>query len=217
MGKNVASYHADIDYEATLKRFQEYRPSGVGYSFEVTGGRGRAEAQIVVCFHEWNVSINIYPTGLIQIYYATLVNLRKAVGVLGQICVAAGKAFVLVGLDPDDPIDRSVELKTTYHFENTDSKYALATVLFFWWRNPQTDVFVCKVPDRDNKLVVPGKPFVFEGCVPISAHVIDKYDAQGNRIVTAEKLRRQAIEELKRIAREHPKVRFQGDRVFDAT
>jgi hypothetical protein len=187
----------------------------VGYSFEVTGGRGRAEAQIVVCFQEWNISINIYPTGLIQIYYATLVNLRKAVGVLGQNCVMAGQDFVLVALDPDDPIDRSVQLKTTYHFENTDSKYATAEVLFFWWRNPQTDVFICKVPDRDNKLVIPGKPFEFDACVPMTIHVIDKYDAQGNRIITAERLRRQAIEELKRIAREHPKVRFQDNRAFD--
>jgi hypothetical protein len=38
---------------------------------------------------------------------------------------------------------------------------------------------------------------------------------QGNKIVDAEKLRRKGIEELKRIAREHPQVKFQDRRVVD--
>jgi hypothetical protein len=215
MTKSVVSYHANVDYEATLTRLKEYRHAKIGYSFEVTGGRGRAGAQIALGFRAWNVSVNIFPSGLIQIYYEALVNLRNTVEFLQQRCVPIDKEIVLVALDPDDPIDRSVQLKTINHFQNTDLKYATARILFFWWRDPNSDVFIVRIPDRNNRLIIPGKPFVFDACVPTTVHVMDKYDEQGNRIVTAEKLRRKAIEEAKRIAREHSKVRFKHGRAFD--
>jgi hypothetical protein len=215
MPKFRASYHANVDYEANLEKLQNYHSNGIGYSFEVTGGRGRAEAQIALGLQAWNVSVNIYPTGLVQIYYGTVDNLRNAVHFLEQNCVPIGNNLCLVSLDNDDPIDKSVELETIAHFQNTDIKYATARLLFFWYKDVQDDVFILRVPDRDNTLVVPGKPFVFDACVPVTIHVIDKFDEQGKQIVTAELLRRKAIEETKRIVAEHSKVRFSGNRAFD--
>lgn len=215
MTKNVVSYHADIDYEATIQNFQALRPNQTGYSFEVTGGRKRAGAQIVAVFKDWNVTMNIYHTGLIQIYYENLVNLRKSFQILEEYCVPRTGKLNFVALDPDDPIDRSVELKTTYHFQNSDVKYAMATVLVYWWRNPETGEFIVRIPDRDFKLDIPESPFVFDACVPVTIHVIDKFDPDGNKIIDAEKLRRKGIEELKRIAREHSRVKFKDGRVFD--
>jgi len=215
MTKSVVRYHADIDFEATIQEFQVLRPNQTGYSFEVTGGRKRAGAQIVACFRDWNVSMNIFYTGLIQIYYENLVNLRKTFQILEKHCVPRTGKLDLVALDPDDPVDRSVELKTTHHFQNADVKYAMATVLVYWWRNPETGEYIVRIRDRDLKLDVPGSPFVFDACVPVVVHVIDKFDVQGNKIVDAEKLRRKGIEELKRIAREHPQVKFQDRRVVD--
>jgi hypothetical protein len=215
MAKNVVKYHADIDYEATIQKFQALRPNQTGYSFEVTGGRKRAGAQIVAIFKDWNVTMNIYHTGLIQIYYENLVNLRKSFQILEENCVPRAGNLDLVALDPDDPIDRSVELRTTYHFQNSDVKYAVATVLVYWWRNPKTGEFIVRIPDRDFKLDVPDRPFVFDACVPVTIHVMDKFNPQGNTIVDAEKLRRKGIEELKRIAREHPRVKFKDGRAFD--
>jgi len=215
MPKKVVMYHADIDFEATVEEFQALRPNQTDYSFEVTGGRKRAGAQIVVTFKDWNIAVNIYYTGFIQIYYENLVNLRKAFQILKRCCVPRTGKLDFVALDPDDPIDRSVELKTTYHFQNSDVRYAKATVLVYWWRNPKTGEFIVKIPDRDLKLDVPESPFVFDACVPVVIHVIDKFDGKGSKVVDAEKLRRKAIEEVKRIAREHSQVKFLGGRVFD--
>jgi hypothetical protein len=215
MTKSVVRYHADIDFEATIQEFEALRPNQTGYSFEVTGGRKRAGAQIVAVFDDWNVTMNIFYTGLIQIYYENLVNLRKAFQILEKHCVPRTGKLDLVALDPDDPIDRSVELKTTHHFQNSDVKYAIATVWVYWWRNPETGEYIVRIPDRDLKLDVPRGPFVFDACVSVTVHVMDKFDEQGNTIVEAEKFRRKGIEELKRIAREHSRVRFQDGRAFD--
>jgi len=215
MTKSVVRYHADIDFEATIQEFEALRPNQTGYSFEVTGGRKRAGAQIVAVFDDWNVTMNIFYTGLIQIYYENLVNLRKAFQILEKHCVARTGKLDLVALDPDDPIDRSVELKTTHHFQNSDVKYAMATLLVYWWRNPETGEYIVRIHDRDLKLDVPGSPFVFDACVPVTVHVMDKFDEQGNKTVEAEKLRRKGIEELRRIAREHPRVKFQDGRAVD--
>jgi hypothetical protein len=213
--KNVVRYYADIDFDATINELQALRPDRTGYSFEVTGGRKRAGAQIVATFKDWNISVNIYHTGLIQIYYENLINLRKAFQILEKHCVPITGKLDLVALDPDDPVDRSVELKTIYHFHNSDVKYAMATVLVYWWRNPETGEFIVRIPDRDLKLDVPGVPFVFDACVPVTVHVIDKFDDEGNRVVDAEKIRRKGIEELKRVAKEHPRVKFQDGRAVD--
>jgi hypothetical protein len=162
------------------------------------------------------VTINIYHTGLVQISYETQIDLRKSIEILEQCCVPRTGQFTLVALDPDDPIDRSVEMKTTYHFQNTDVKYATATVWVYWWRNPVTGEYIARIPDRDCKLDVPRSPFVFDSCVTIGVNVMDKFDERGNKIIDAEKLRRQGIEELKRIAREHSRVKFQNGRVYDS-
>jgi hypothetical protein len=215
--KSVVRYRADIDFEATIQKFQALRPNGTGYSFEVTGGRKRAGAQIVAVFKDWNVSVNIFHNGLIQVYYDNLVSLRRSFKILEENCVPSTELLTFVALDPDDPIDRSVELKTTYHFQNSDVRYAIATVIVYWWRNPETGEFIAKIPDRDMKLEAPKDPFVFDACVPVVIHVMDKFDGQGNKIIDAERLRRQGIEELKRIARDHSRVKFIDGRAVDSS
>jgi len=103
MTKKVVRYHANIDFEATIEEFQTLQPNQTGYSFEVTGGRKRAGAQIVATFKDWNVSMNIFYTGRIQIYYENLVNLKKAFEILEKHCVPRTGKLELVALDPDDP------------------------------------------------------------------------------------------------------------------
>ena len=215
MTKYTVQYLANIDYETTIEKFRVLHSSQGDFSFEVTGGRKRAGAQIVATFKDWNVSVNIFYTGLVQIYYENVVNLRKAFQILEKYCVPRTGELDFVALDPDDPLDRSIELKTTYHFQNSDVRYAMATVLLYWWRNPETGEFIVKIPDRDLKLDVPESPFVFDACVPVFIHVIDKFDGKGSKVVDAEKLRRKAIEEVKRIVREHSQVKFLDGRVFD--
>jgi hypothetical protein len=78
MTKHIVQYHADIDYEATIEKFQAFHSSHGGFSFDVTGGRGRAGAQIVATFKDLNVTMNIYHMGLVQISYETHVGLRKS-------------------------------------------------------------------------------------------------------------------------------------------
>lgn len=52
---------------------------------------------------------------------------------------------------------------------------------------------------------------IFVGCYPVGIVAIDKDDQQGNRIATAEKLIWKGIRELKRIAKEHPRLEFPFD------
>jgi len=215
MTKNLVQYHADIDYEATIEKFQAFHSSRGGFSLEVTGGRGRAGAQIVASFKHLNATMNIYHTGLIQITYETLIDLRKCVQILEQYCVPKTEKFELEALGPDDPIDRSVELTTICHWQNTDIKYAMATVWLYWWWNPETDEYICLTPDKDFKVNVPESPYVFDSRIPVIVHVIDKYDEQGNVTVDSEKLRWKAIQELKRVAKEHPRVKFQEGQAVD--
>jgi hypothetical protein len=215
MKKNLVQYKADIDYETTIQSFRQLHSRFGDFSLEVTGGRGRAGAQIVACFKEWDLCMNIYATGLIQIAYKTIPNLRKGVQVLEHCCVPNTQRFELKAFGPDDPLDNSVELTTIYHWRHTDKKYAMAKVRLYWWWDPKTDVYVCRIPDREGRVHAPEGSYVFDCCVPVTIHVVDKYDGQGNRIVTAEKLRWKAIQELRRIAKEHSRVKFQDGRAVD--
>jgi len=52
---------------------------------------------------------------------------------------------------------------------------------------------------------------IFVGCCPVRIVAIDKDDQQGNRIAAAEKLIWKGIQELKRIAKEHPRLKFPSD------
>jgi len=207
MKKDLVQYQADIDYEATIESFRQLHLCQGSFSFDVTGGRGGAGAQIVLGFKDWNVTVNIYATGLIQITYETLINLGKSVQILEQYCMPKTEKLVLKALGPDDPLDRSMELTTISHWQHTDKKYAMATVLVYWWWDPKTGEYIARIPDQEGRVHAPQGSYVYDCYVPVTIHAVDKYDEQGHRTVTAEKLRWKMIQELKRIAREHPRFK----------
>jgi hypothetical protein len=213
-----------IDYDATYDKARK-----MGLIIQPGGGRtyksGESpEAQLVLIPKNLNSKINVYPTGLIQIYYSSRTNLKKCINILEECCIPEnGNKIELTCLGPEDPADSSVLLKTTDHLQPGDLKYAFAVIKIYSWRDPETDESIFRIEDRDGRVNVPGTkirikpekimiyqkqiPYRFDACIPVEIHCVDKEDSQGNRIITSEKLRWKAIREIKRIAKEHPRFK----------
>lgn len=214
-----------VDYEATIKKARE-----LGIKVELGGGRNTKSgespnAHIILNIKNISSKIVISRNGNIQIYYPSRPNLKKCVQILEQCLIPEdGKKFTLKSLGPDDPLDTSFELTTIDHWQHGDLKYAKARVHVYQWLDPKTEEAIFRIPDREGRVNIPGTnakvkstdlgrylkkcPYIYQGCVPVSIHTIDKDDEEGNRIITGEKLRWKAIQELKRIAREHPRLKL---------
>jgi hypothetical protein len=215
MTKNMVQYHAKIDYEATIEKFQMLLSENLSFSFDVTGGRGRAGAQIVTHFKEWDLSINIYATGRIQIIYDTVPHLREGFKIIENCCVPLEGELFFECLGPVDPLDEAIEYTTIVNWQGTNLTYAEAKIDLYEWFDPNTGTYFYQLPDRRKQVKPVDQSYQFQGCFPIKMQCIDKDDANGKRVVTAEKLRWKMIKELKRIAREHSRVKFKDGRAFD--
>ncbi|MFX0204298.1 MAG: hypothetical protein ACFFCW_50010 [Candidatus Hodarchaeota archaeon] len=213
-----------LDYDATYEKAKK-----MGLKPQPGGGRpyksGESpEAQLTLIPKELNSKINVYPSGLIQIYYSSRTNLKKCVSILEECCISEnGKKMNLECLGDEDPADTSVMLKTIDHLQPGDLKYAIAVVKLYHWKDPETDETIFRIEDRDGRVNVPGTairikpekikiyekktPYRFDACIPVGIHCVDKEDSKGDRIITSEKLRWKGIQELKRIAREHPRFK----------
>lgn len=209
MPKHRVYYQASaVDFEGTCRRAR-----ALGIDVELGGGRGTdTDAQICLKLGNIDSTIQIHPKfgapkSKITIYYDSLPNLKKCVLDLERCYVPVDGIFTLEPLGPDDPLDRSVELTTIYHWKFSDTKYAMARVLLYIWWDPETKEYIYRIPNREGLVSAPEGPYIYECCIPTSVHVIDRYDDNGNTIVDSEKLRWEAIRELKRIVREHPRFK----------
>jgi hypothetical protein len=161
------------------------------------------------------VSINIYAAGRVQITYDSVPHLRKGFQVIEENCVPSNGDLFFDCLGPVDPLDQAIEYTTIVNWKGSDVTYAEAKIDLYEWYDPKTGTYFYQLPDRRRQVRPVDSSYVFQGCFPITIQCIDKDDANGKRIITAEKLRWKAIRELKRIAKEHSHVRFEGRRAID--
>ena len=209
MKKYLARYHANPpDYEATIKKAQ-----ALGIKVEIGGGRktkaGESpNAQIILNLKDIYSKIENNRGGRILIYYTSKPNLDKCVQLLKQCYVPNNGKLDWRCKGPTDPLDRAFEFTTTINWMGTEMRCAEAKVNVYQWLDPKTGEYIFCLPDRENRIVSPGIEYIYQGCVPIRIIAIDKDDAKGNRVVTAERLVWQGVEELKRIVLEHPRLKL---------
>jgi len=214
-----------VDYIATLEKIKK-----LGINCFLGGGRPSkggepTEAQITLNLKELDSKVLISPpSGKIQISYTSRKNLKKCVSILKKCCVQKNRERLdLICLGDEDPLDTSVFMKTIDHMEPKDTKYAIAVIKLYEWRDPKTDESIYRIANRENRVNIPGTsirvkpeniliyteqtPFVFSTCLPVGVHCINKEDAEGNRIITSERLRWSALKELRRITKAHPRFK----------
>ena len=214
-----------IDYDATIKKTKEMRIKYSRGGGRPSKGQEPTEAQITLNLKNLNSKILINPSsGIIQIYYPSRSTLKKCVHLLKQCVVQQNKKRIdLRCLGDEDPLDTSVLMKTIDHMKPRDTKYAIAVINLYHWRDPKTDETIFRIADREGRVNIPGTrirvkpekimiytektPFVFDACIPVGVHCIDKEDAEGNRVITSEKLRWKGLKELKRITKTHPRFK----------
>ena len=119
-------------------------------------------------------------------------------------------------MGPVDPLDQAIEYTTIVNWQGTNLTYAEAKIDLYEWFDPNTGTYFYQLPDRKKQVKPVDPSYQFQGCFPIKIQCIDKDYANGKRKVTAVKLRWQMIKELKRIAKEHHRVRFEGGRAIDS-
>jgi len=192
------------EYEAMTKKAQE-----LGLKLEFGGGRktkgGESpNAQIILNLKQCNSKISIARTGKIIIYYPSKLVLEKSIEILKTIYVPSLNRQDLRCQGPVDPLSKAFVLKTTENGDGIGMTLSEAIVNQYEWFDPKTKEYIYVLPDDDGNVTPPKDPdLIFTSCCPITISSIDKDDAQGKRIVTGEKLRWQAMQELRRITKEH--------------
>lgn len=209
MKKNVIRYKASpVDYEATITKARKLR-----LKVETGGGRrtksGESpDAQIILNLKKLKSTILISPTGEIAFYYPSLPNLEKCLKLLEQCYVPLEGEFCLQCKDSIDPLDFAFEYTITYNWEGTRLKCAQAKVNCYQWLDLDTGEYLFVLPNKTGSVDWPLGNYVYQGCCPIEMTAVDKDDEEGNRIITAEKLMGKMVKELKRIAKEHPRLKI---------
>lgn len=208
MRKYMIGYRANpLDYDATVQK-------ALQSSIKVEFGGGRKtiagespNAQIIFNLKNIDSKIVIGRTGKIQIYYPSVPNLQKCVDVVQRCYVPIHGQLHFMCEGPVDPLDRAFQYVTKINWNGTGLVCSEALTYLYHWYDPKTGEFVFTLPDQEGRIVPPGPGLNYLCCVPIRAVTVDKDDSNGNRIVTGERLRWQAIQELKRIVREHPRFK----------
>jgi len=152
------------------------------------------------------IEVNIR-SGIIQFSYTSVPMLRKCVVVLEQCYVSKNGKFNLICMGPIDPLDRAFEFTTIKNQEGTGVNYYEAKVDVYQWFDPETGEYVFRLPDRDGRVILPQTNLIYVACCPTRVITIDQYDEKGNRIITGETLRWLGVQELRRITREHPRLK----------
>jgi hypothetical protein len=192
------------EYEAMTNKAKE-----LGVKLEFGGGRktkgGESpNAQIILNLKQCNSKISIARTGRIIIYYPSKLVLKKSIEILKTIYVPFIDKQDLKCQGPVDPLSKAFELKTIENWDGTDMTLSEATINQYEFFDPKTKEYIYVLPDDDGNVIPPKDPdVVFTSCCPISIKTVDKDDAQGKRVITGEKLRWQAMQELRRITKEH--------------
>jgi hypothetical protein len=208
MKKYPLVYQANtLDYEATINRARK-----LGVKVELGGGRrtkgGESpNAQIILNLKDLYSKIVISRTGKVEIYYPSRPILKKCLQILEQCYVPEHGPFCLECEGPVDPLDQAFEYTITVNWKGTELVCAKAEVDVHQWLDLTTREYIFRLPDREGRVIWPEGNYVYQGYCPVKIIAVDKDDEHGNRVVTAEKLRWKMIQELRRIAREHPRLK----------
>jgi len=198
-----------VDYEATIRRARE-----LGIKVRLGGGRktkgGESpDAQIVLNLKRISSKILISRSGKIIIYYPSRPNLKKCLQILKQCYVSESGELDLRCEGPMDPLDRAFEFTIRVNWLGQGITYVEAKTHLFQWFDPATGEYIFRLPNQENRALHPRNGCIYQDCCPVKIIAIDKDDKDGNRIVTAEKVVWKGIQELKRIAREHPRLKME--------
>lgn len=180
---------------------------------EVGGGRPEKSgespnAQIILNLRDIDSKISIGRTGMVEIYYSSRPNLEKCIKILEECYVPIDGNLDLQCEGPTDPLDRAFEFTMTANWMGTGMRCAEAKTHLCEWFDPKTGEYIYRLPDKENRIIHPGTEYIYQGCVPIQIIAIDKDDAKGNRVITAESVVWKGVKELKRIVREHPRFKL---------
>jgi len=210
MKKYLGKYHANpVDFEATIQRCRELR-----IKVELGGGRptkgGESpNAQIILNLKDIDSKISISRTGRIEVYYPSRPNLKKCIEILEQCYVPKEGKLDLLCDGPTDPLNLAFEYTIKENWKGTELRCAEAKVDVHQWLDPETGEYIFQLPDRMGRVIWPGSNLIYQGYCPVRIVTVDKDDEQGNRIVTAERLRWKMMQELRRIAKEHPRLKIE--------
>jgi hypothetical protein len=192
------------DYEGITERAKYLKIKLEFGGGRKTKGGESPNAQIIFNLEGINSKISVGRTGRIIVYYPSNVMLKKCLDTLIRCYVPPISKSNLKCLGPNNPLSRNFVLTTTENWNGSGLKLSEATVEMHEWFNPKTGEYTYVIPDEDGVLVPPDDPdLVYSNSNTIGISAIDKDDANGNRIVTGERIRWQMMEELKRITKEH--------------
>ncbi|MGD0071333.1 MAG: hypothetical protein ABSB71_07250 [Candidatus Bathyarchaeia archaeon] len=192
------------EYEAMTKRAGE-----LGLKLEFGGGRktkgGESpNAQMIFNLKKFNSKISVSRTGRVIIYYPSKLCLERCVEILISAYIPTIDKSELQCQGPKDPLSMAFELRTTENWKGSGLTLAEAAVRVHQWFDPKTKEYLFVMPDDDGRVVPPSDlNLIYAGSSVVTIKTIDKEDINGKRIVTAEKLRWQAMKELKRVYKEH--------------
>lgn len=205
-----------IDFEATFER-------ALNNGLRVRHGGGRPEksgepanAQIIFDLQDIDSKITVSRTGKVEIYYPSRPNLKRCIEIVMQYCVPVKGELGLHCESWIDPLDLAVEYTITENWKGTELRCVVAKVDVHQWLDVGTGAYIFRLPDSTGRLSWPEGNCVYQGYCTTSIMAVDKDDEHGNRVVTAERLVWQGLRELKRVVREHPRVKFQDGRAVDA-
>lgn len=145
-------------------------------------------------------------SGKILVYYPSRPNLERGIQFITQCYVPVNGQLNLCCEGPIDPLDRAFEFTITANWMGTGMKCAEAKTHFYQWLDPKTGDYIFQLPDKDNRVAWLGNEYIYQGCVTVRVTAIDRDDERGKRIITAERLVWKGVKELRRIAREHPRL-----------
>jgi len=210
--KYTIRYRVNIpDCEATIEKARKLGIKvGPGGGRPTRGGEPTEWGQFVLDIENIDCTVEINTrSGIIQFSYTSVPKLRKCVAVLEQCYISKNGKFNLTCMGPIDPLDRAFEYTTIKNQKGTGVNWYKAKVDVHQWFDPETGEYVFRLPDRDGRVIPPETRCTYVGNCPTHILTIDQYDDEGNRIITGERLRWLAVQELRRINREHPRLKLE--------
>lgn len=216
MKKYMIQYRANpVDYEATFEKARENGVTVKRGGGRPTKGGEPTNAQIIFHLRDIDSKITISCTGRVEVYYPSRPNLEKCIEILKQCYVPREGELELHCEGPIDPLNLAFEYTITENWKGTELRCVEAKVDMHQWLDLGTGEYIFQLPDKMGRVIWLGANCIYQGRCPVRIIAIDKDDKQGNRIATAEKLVWKGIQELKRVVKEHPRVKFQNGRAVD--
>ena len=192
------------DYEAITEKAKYLKIKLEFGGGRKTRGGESPNAQITFNLEEINAKILVARTGRVIVYYPSKVCLKKSLDILLRCYVPPIARSDLRCQGPYNPLSKAFVLKTTENFDGNGNTLAEATVIVHQWLDPKTGEYSFVMPNEDGVIVAPNDATLeYAGNAGIRIKSINKDDEKGNRIVTGERSRWQAMQELERICRDH--------------